>query len=64
MYTDDPIADFATHDFDQQKALERLPLCCICGEPITDEYAYMLMNDWYHKDCFEQEYEKEVLGEW
>ena len=62
QYTDDPAADFAAHDLQQQKELERLPKCCICGEPITDEYAYMIMNEWYHKDCFESEYEREVTA--
>lgn len=61
QYTDDPIADFAAHDFQQQKEMERLPQCGICGEPITDEYAYMVNDGWFHKDCFESEHERQVL---
>lgn len=57
-YTDDPIADFHRHDSEQEKALENLPKCDYCGEPIQDDYYYDIddyflckkhMNELYRK---------------
>lgn len=53
MYTNDPIADFAAYDFDQQKALEKLPICSECREPITDEYAFYINHDWICCSCMD-----------
>jgi formylmethanofuran dehydrogenase subunit E len=38
MYrTDDPLRDFDRWDERRQRALDRLPRCCECGEPIQTE---------------------------
>lgn len=60
MYTDDPIADFEAFDWQQQKELERLPCCEICSDKIQDNFAFHVNGFWYHRDCFEEEYLKEV----
>lgn len=53
MYTDDPIADFHRHDAEQQKYLDKLPVCCGCGEPIQQAYAVCIDGDWYCDDCLD-----------
>ena len=50
-YSDDPIRDFNRKDRDDQKKLERRPVCCLCEEHIQDEYAYRDGEDWYCEDC-------------
>lgn len=41
-YSDDPARDFARHDADQARALEKLPVCEYCWQPIQDEEFYQL----------------------
>jgi len=50
-YTDDPISDFKNHDIDQQRKLERLPVCNCCGEHIQQDMAVFLDDNWYCDDC-------------
>lgn len=54
MYrTDDPIADFARWDAEQEEWLEHLPVCEECGEPIQQEFAVCLHGHWYCDDCLD-----------
>lgn len=50
-YTDDPIADFNNWDREREKQKERLPCCEKCGEPIDQEDAVHLGDEWYCDDC-------------
>lgn len=52
MYTDNPLADFAAHDFQQQKELEQLPRCSECDEPIT-EYGYLINDEMICPECMD-----------
>lgn len=60
MYTDNPLADFATYDFEQQKELEKLPRCVCCDERITDEYCYMVNDETVCESCMDRHYRKAV----
>lgn len=52
MYrTDDPIDDFLQYDAEQQRKLERLPKCKICGYPIQQEDAVCIDGKYYGDDC-------------
>ena len=53
-YTDDPVADFHNHDAEQERKLARLPVCCICQEPIQQEKAVYYNDQWV---CGEHEWE-------
>ena len=54
MYrTDDPIADSVAYDNYQQAQLEKLPVCSECGEPIQDEFAYFIGDEWICEDCMQ-----------
>lgn len=50
-YTDDPIADFERWDSEQQRKLQKLPVCECCGEPIQQERAVYYNNQWCCEDC-------------
>lgn len=62
FYSNDPIADFDRWDAEQNKQLERLPVCADCDNPIYDETAYYINGDWICRDCMTT-YEREVLPE-
>jgi formylmethanofuran dehydrogenase subunit E len=52
MYrTNDPVADAERHIYEQDKRLERLPICCECGEHIQSEWLYDINGDLYCEDC-------------
>ena len=62
FYSDDPLADFDRYDEEQNKWLERRPVCVDCGEHIQDETAYYINGEWICEDCMDS-YRKEVLPE-
>ena len=41
---------FAMHDAEQEKRLERLPVCEYCGEPIQQEKAIYYNDQWCCKE--------------
>lgn len=60
MYTDNPLADFAAYDFQQQKKLKQLPICSECREPIQDEQCYELNGEYICDDCMCRNHRKWV----
>ena len=54
MWTDDPIMDHYRHEAEQEKALERLPECCECGERIEDDFCYVINDEIICETCMEQ----------
>ena len=53
-YTDDPHADFDRDDARKQEALDRLPKCSYCDEPIQDENLFDIEGTIYcEKHAFE-----------
>lgn len=59
-YTDNPLFDFECYDLEQQKRLDRLPVCADCGEPIQDDHYYLINDEIIGPDCMESGYRKEV----
>ena len=51
FYTSDLIADFANHDREQAKRLDKLPKCDCCREPIQDEHCFDIYGDIYCEEC-------------
>lgn len=48
------ISDFVFyHECQQEKELQRLPVCCLCGEHIQQDYAVFL-DDWYCDACLKK----------
>lgn len=56
--TDDPVADFALWDAEQQKRLNRLPECANCGETITEDYFYEIEGVQVCPDCMDSDYRR------
>lgn len=52
IFTDDPLRDFERHSREQEEALDSLPHCVMCGEPIQ-EYGYEFEDGWWCEDCVE-----------
>lgn len=64
MWADDPAADFDRYDSDQSEELENLPTCSCCEEPIQQETAVYINDEWICDGCIEEYYRKDVLPEW
>lgn len=54
IITDDPHADFDRWDDERQAELDKLPVCCVCDEPIQlqDDAVYM-DGKWYCDECLD-----------
>ena len=51
MWSDDPLKDFERWDAAREEELESLPHCVCCGEPIQQDTAVFLDNEWYCDEC-------------
>lgn len=49
---------WAKHDAEQEAALERLPRCCECDEPIQDDYCYEVNGECVCEGCMTQNHRK------
>ena len=58
--TDDPLADFARYDAEQQSEMDKLPKCDYCDEPITDDYYFEINGDIICADCLNENFRKGV----
>lgn len=57
-YSDDPVRDAERHMEDQDRQLERLPVCATCDEPIQDDYYFLINDEVMCKDCLIRDYRK------
>lgn len=46
------------HDAEQERQLQRLPKCRLCGEPIQEEYFYMIESDCVCESCLAEHFER------
>lgn len=54
------------HDKNQNRRLEKYPVCCVCGEHIQDDFLYVIDNDLFCESCmddYRQPTEKYMEGE-
>lgn len=49
--TDDPAADYSRYEAEQEREMERLPICHDCGEPITGEILYQINDEYICPEC-------------
>ncbi len=52
-YVPDNYDAFCQHEAEQQAALNKLPICCECGERIQTEDCYEFNDELYCLDCAE-----------
>ena len=53
ILTDDPVHDFDQHDREQAERLRRRPVCGVCGEPVQDDVALKIFDEWICSKCVE-----------
>lgn len=61
-YTDDPIADFLAWDNKQESWLQKLPVCVDCEQPIQQDTAVYINDEWLCDECLDS-YRRAVLPE-
>lgn len=49
--TSDPVKDYERYAAEQERELQKLPVCECCGEPIQQEKAVYYNDQWICKDC-------------
>ncbi len=59
-WTDDPVADYARYDRQQEKALARLPRCSECGNPIQEEECWEFNDELICEQCLNDNHRKRV----
>lgn len=60
FYTDDPVADAEHYAAEQDRQLEKLPVCDYCGEPIQDEFFFLIDDEPICKSCLIHNFRKRV----
>ena len=56
MYCMDNLDAFYEHESDQQRMLDRCPICCECDEPIQDEECFEIDGELICCDCLKANY--------
>lgn len=51
MRTDDPIADAERYAAEQDRRLDKLPVCECCGKAIQQETAVYYNDQWICREC-------------
>ena len=59
-YSDSPERDFDRWDAEQNRQLERLPICCECDRPIQDDYFYEFNDDYICEECLRDNHKKAI----
>lgn len=59
-YSDDPAADWDAYCREQDKALEKLPVCADCGEHVQADHYYLINDEVICPECLECYYRKEI----
>lgn len=57
-YIPDFYDKWAEHNRQQEEALERLPKCCECGNPIQDDYCFVINDEPICEKCLIENYRK------
>lgn len=52
---------FAMHDAEQERMLDKLPVCDICEEHIQDEYCYEINGDIICESCMVEYFRKDTV---
>ena len=48
------------HEAEQQRQLEKYPICDYCGEEILDDNLFDIDGNLYHEHCMEEQFRKPV----
>ena len=59
-WTDDPVRDAERYEAEQERQLQRLPVCCECGYPIQTDECYEFNDELICPDCLRDNHRKWV----
>lgn len=62
FFTGDPAADWDRYCEEQERLLERMPICEDCEQHIADDRAYYINGVWICDRCMDS-YRRDVLPE-
>ena len=48
------------YEAEQERRLDKLPVCSCCDEPIQDESAVVFNDEWICDDCLKNYYRRSV----
>ena len=51
---------YRDYEEEQEKELEKLPVCSVCEEPIQDEFYFDIDGEIFCEDCLIDNYRKSV----
>lgn len=54
MHIPDNYDAYLQHEAGQERQLARMPVCCSCGEKITDEECYEIGGELFCLNCIEE----------
>lgn len=60
MNVPDAYDQFLSRERRQQKWLDSLPKCGICGEPIQDEHCYLINDEFVCPVCLDRDFRKDT----
>lgn len=60
MWTDDPVADAERYFAEQDREIEKLPVCADCGEHIQADHYYLINDEPICPDCLDAGYRKDT----
>lgn len=58
MAIPDNYSQLERHEAEMERELERMPVCCYCGEPIQEDDLWDINSELYHQDCAEAEFKR------
>ena len=59
-YTDNPINDWDNYCAEQERELNRRPICTYCDHPITDDYVIEINGELICESCFDEHHRKPI----
>ena len=51
---------FERHDAEQQRQLQKLPVCTYCGEHVVDDFLYLINDEIICIDCLNDHFRKDI----
>lgn len=51
---------YCAYEAEQERQMERLPVCCHCDNPITADFLFKIEGDLWCEECMLDEFRKPV----
>lgn len=60
MQIPDNLDHFERYDAEQERQLQKLPVCCYCGETVQDDFLYLINDEIICIGCLNDHFRKDV----